>query len=226
MEHRTVRQPNRLRLTELLAVRMCHDLSGPLGTLMGALELAADDPQMVGEALPLAGDASSLLGKRLKLLRAAWGGGAGASGAEELASLAEGVQHGKRVAVDLSGLKGSGRFDPLVSRVALNLLMLGAESLPAGGVVSLSGDPQGDIVAVITGPNAAWPPGLAGYLVDEQLAWRAVEEAEGLAASRTLQGPLTALIAHAAGVRLSMLMAASAQAVPPLVLSGGSSGSA
>ena len=34
----------RLHLAELLAVRLCHDLSGPLGTLMGALELLAEDP--------------------------------------------------------------------------------------------------------------------------------------------------------------------------------------
>ncbi len=48
-----------LRLAELLAIRLCHDLSGPLGTMMGALEMVADDPEMADEALPLAGEASS-----------------------------------------------------------------------------------------------------------------------------------------------------------------------
>ena len=61
-----------MRLAELLCARLCHDLSGPLGALIGVLEIAREE-QPDSETLALAEDTAVELAQRLKLLRAAWG---------------------------------------------------------------------------------------------------------------------------------------------------------
>jgi histidine phosphotransferase ChpT len=207
---------DKLHLAEILAIRLCHDLSGPLGTLMGALELLSEDPESAAEAVPLAHEVSQSLGKRLRLARAAWGGATPAMNVAELAAMAEGL-HQRRVTVNLDGLDPAHVFPPMAARMVLNVLMLAAESLPAGGVVSLTGD-RGDVIAAISGPRNAWPSGLAAMLADEDHAWNALRLGSGAVSSRGLQAPLTALIAHAGGLRLSLLMAPSAEAAPPLLL--------
>ena len=209
-----------LRLAELLAIRLCHDLSGPLGTLMGALELVADDPEMAGEALPLAGEVSIALGRRLRLFRAAWGGATPSLSVPEFAALVEGMQ-ARRWRFDLSGLDPDGRFAPPAARLALNVVLLAAEAMPGGGTAMLAGNPAGDVLVTIAGPRAAWPSGFAAYLGDEALAWQALHAAEGLEASRGLQAWLTALIARSLGLRMAFLMAPTAEAAPPLLLSLG-----
>jgi len=209
----------RLHLAELLAVRLCHDLSGPLGTLMGALELLAEDPETAAEAVPLAGDMSAMLGKRLRLLRAAWGKSAPELDVVGLHGLLEGLPAIHRLRFDFSGLDAAVSFAPAGSRVVLNVLLLAAECLPGGGVVGLAGNARGEVMATISGPRAGWPPGFAGLIADPDRAWEVLSRTEGLDASRLMQGPLTALVAQAAGCRLAMLMAAGTETAPPLLLS-------
>ena len=209
----------RLHLAELLAVRLCHDLSGPLGTLMGALELLSEDPETAAEAVPLAGDMSAMLGKRLRLLRAAWGKSAPELDVASLHGLLEGLPAIHRLRFDFSGLDAAVSFAPAGSRVVLNVLLLAAECLPGGGVVALAGNARREVIATISGARAAWPTGLAAVLADPDRAWDMLSRTEGLDASRLMQGPLTALVAQAAGCRLAMLMAPGAEAAPPLLLS-------
>jgi histidine phosphotransferase ChpT len=208
-----------LRLAELLAIRLCHDLSGPLGTLMGTLEMVAEDPAAAGEALPIAGDVSTALGRRLKLLRAAWGGTTPALSVGEFAALVEGVP--RRWRFELGGLDPAGRFSPAGARLALNVALLAAEALPVGGAAMLAGDPAGDVLVAIDGRRAAWPAGFTASLGDPSLAWQALRGAEGVDGARGLQGWLTALIARSSGLRLSFLVAATAEAAPPLLLNLG-----
>ena len=63
-----------LRLAELLAARLCHEVSGPAGTLAGAVEIARTEPASAAEALDIAAKAAASLAGRLRLLRAAWAG--------------------------------------------------------------------------------------------------------------------------------------------------------
>ena len=79
-----------LRLAELLAARLCHDFAGPLGSLAGALEIAADDPDGAGEALAIASESASALAGRVRLYRAAWGGDGGPITRTEIVALAAG----------------------------------------------------------------------------------------------------------------------------------------
>jgi len=97
-------------------------------------------------------------------------------------------------------------------------VLLAAESLPGGGGVALSGSPASDLVVTIAGPRAAWPDALAAWLDDAAAARAAL-----LADPRRLQGPLTALLVQAAGMRLAPLQPGGGfggtGAAAPLVLS-------
>jgi histidine phosphotransferase ChpT len=206
-----------LRLAELLCARLCHDLSGPLGALIGILEIAREE-QPEGETLALAEDTANELVQRLKLLRAAWGRDGDDMDVERLRGFAECLATSRRVLLDLAGLEPGALFPPPAARVVLNLLLLAVESLPGGGIVALSGSPAHSILMTISGPRAAWPAGLAIWLNDEAAATEAM-----LADPRRLQGPLAALLARGFGLRLSMLMPAGpmgdAEVLPPLLLS-------
>jgi histidine phosphotransferase ChpT len=187
-----------LWVAECLCARLCHDLAGGLGALMGSVELARDDEAMAREAMQLASFAGQALVARLKLLRAAW---VGEDRPLDLARLAE-LGHGladRRITLDLEGLPPATMFAPPVDRIVLNLVLLGAEALPAGGAIWLEmteRDRARGLLLGIAGPRAEWPPGLAAALAGE-----AVIEGPSV-----LQAPLTVLLVRAAGLRLSLLM--------------------
>ena len=200
-----------LRLAELLCSRLCHDLGTPLGTLAAALDLSSG--QNTAGAIAVADAAANAIGGRVRLLRAAWAGEAGALDQRQLAELLMPMQAWQRVEVDLSELDPIRQFSPAAARLLLNLVLLGAESLPAGGAVMLSGSATEDVLVEISGPRAGWPPGLASALADENAAWDALER------PHAMQLSLTALLAHGSGFRLSILMSgAPLGPAPPLLL--------
>jgi histidine phosphotransferase ChpT len=205
-----------LQLAELLCARLCHDLSGPLGALIGVLEVAREE-QPDSETLALAEDTAVELGQRLKLLRAAWGLDGDDMDVARLRGFADCLSSSRRVRLDLAGLASDAEFPPPVARIILNLVLLAAESLPGGGIVALSGSSSSAILVTISGPRAAWPAGFAVWLTDETAAWEAM-----IADPRRIQAPLTALLARGFGLRLSMLMPAGpmgdAAVSPPLLL--------
>ncbi|WP_158742545.1 histidine phosphotransferase family protein [Acidisphaera sp. L21] len=199
----------RMQLADALCARLCHDLASPLGTLMNALELAADDPDSLEDALPLANETAVEMGSRLRLLRTAWAGDCGPQSTAQLVELAAGLP--SRVKADLSDLPAT-TFDGPVARALINLLLLGAEALPRGGVVALSGSGSGEILVTVSGKAAAWPAGLPQALIDPMSV--------SLDNPRAVQPPITVLLAQDAGRRLSILMTPNPDpnAVPPLLL--------
>jgi histidine phosphotransferase ChpT len=203
---------DQLRLAELLCARISHDLSGLIGTLAGALEMA-DDPAVAGEAVSVAHQAALELRYRLELQRACWGPDGGALDLAALRGLAEGLPQGKHCTVNLAALPADTLFSPAFARMVLNLLLLATESLKGGGEIVLTGSGT-DLIIAIAGPHAAWPNNLAACLTSETAAWAALRDA------RSMLMPLTALLARALGLRLSMLMPAGApgRAPPPLRL--------
>lgn len=204
-----------LQLAELLCSRLCHDLSGLLGSLIGVLEIAREE-QAESETLAVAEETAVELTQRLKLLRAAWGQDSEPLDLLQLQTFADSLSASRRLRLDLVGMQPEAVFSPAAGRLILNVLLLAAESLPGGGIVALSGSPASNLLVTIAGPRAAWPPGFGACLTDEAAAWAAAISA------RHLQAPLTALIARQHGIRLSMLMPAGAgndAALPPLLLS-------
>jgi len=204
-----------LRLATLLASRLCHDLSSPLGGLGAALGEVGDDPS----ALPLAQDAALVLRQRLALFRAAWGG-SGLAGLRRpaLLDMAGGLPNASRLQVELDALQDDPPFAPAVARVVVSAMLLAAESLHGGGMLALAGNPAGSVVVTIAGPRAAWPAGLGAMLASPETAWEAVAGLVAPAGLRLLPAPVTALLAHEAGVRAALLLAPRAELVPPLLL--------
>ena len=205
---------DRLRLAELACARICHDLSGLLGSLVGTLELVAEDGEAT-EAVAIATDIATALALRLRLLRAAWAGQPEPLDLPHLTALARGLA-ASRVALDVAGMPATTVFPPATGRLVLNLLLLAADSLPRGGVLRLDGG-AADVIARLEGPDAAWPAGLIDMLADEEAAWQALTGPR--ANPRAMQAPLTALLARHHGVRLTVLLAAGpTTAAPPLRL--------
>lgn len=206
-----------LLLSEILATRLCHDLSGQANVLAGAIEELTDSPTPDPEALGLASEASALLVNRLRLARVAWGAPGGPIDVAEFRRLADSIPR-RNVALDLDGMDATACFAPTGSRLALNVLMLATECLPAGGIVEVHGQPQLDLVVRIVGPRAAWPTGLAGMIADPAAALEGLRLCDHVAAARLLQAPLTALIAHATGHRIRMLLGPVPEPAPPLLI--------
>jgi histidine phosphotransferase ChpT len=203
-----------LRLVELTCARLCHELSGLAGTLGNVIDLAVEEAPAAAETLVVGRDAARELVQRLRLLRAAWGPDSMPLALSALLALAQGRQNAARIRIDSSALPAETIFSPRMSRLILNLILLASECLPGGGIVSLAGS-AADVIIMISGPKAAWPMGFAGCLADEATAFAA------LTGARALQMPLTALLTHGLGLRLSMLMAPGAdRGAPPLRLEG------
>lgn len=206
-----------LVLAEILTTRLCHDLAGHVSALTSAVEVLRDDPIPDPEALDLANDAGIALVNRLRLARSAWGRVGGPMAVDELRALAEALPHrGVRMALD--GVDDSGSFAPAAARLTLNVLLLAAEALPLGGIVEACGQPQQDLVVRIRGPQAAWPAGFASMLTDPAAAVGSLRQTDVVAATRSLQASFTALIAHATGQRVSLLLGPRPEAAPPLLI--------
>ncbi len=190
-----------LRVLELLAARLCHELSGPISAINNGVELLADepvpasggiDPEFVHDAIALVGDSANRAASRLQFYRFAYGFGHGGpmvdSPPDELATR---FFAGTKIACDYGE---SIRALPLDwQRLACNLLLTGAEALSRGGNLVLAVGSAGlDVEA--TGELAALSPDRGAALL----------LATPIAAltSRTVQAYFTGLLAETLGCRL------------------------
>ena len=194
-----------LELATALCARLCHDFSSPLGTIAGTLEFAAEQPAEADEGIAVASEATANLVRRLRLVRAAWAGDCGPLDHLGLQTLAAGLTPG--ITVDLDRLEEQ-IFSADLACVLLNLMMLGSEALPRGGVVTLAGGLPGGIVLRVAGPSVGWSAALGQALLDPS-AMRAEP--------RSVQIPLTIALVRAAELRLSFLLAPDC-ALPTLLL--------
>jgi len=198
-----------LRLIELTAARLCHDISGLVESLEHALSGGA--PPDAG-AERKARDAALALASRLALCQAAWGPDGDKLSLARMRRLADGLPD--QVSVDVSALDQGTVFSASTGRIVLNLLLLAADSLHAGGAVILAGEAD-DLFIRIAGPDAEWPLGMAVCLSDATAARSALTD------RHSLQMALTALLAHAAGIRLSVALSPAATQEPAILRLGG-----
>lgn len=202
------------RLAQLVAARLCHDLGGAVGTLVGTLDLVEAGGD---EMLALSRETALALRQRLRLYAAAWTGPGAAADAAELASLLAGAPAASRVRFDCArlapgaGLALGAMLPATLVPLALNAALLAAEALPRGGVVHLSGTPEAGLVVWPEGRNAAWPQPLLALLSGTAPA--VLLEA----GPRFMLAPLLGLLATEAGWRPS-LVATGDGAAPSLLL--------
>ena len=194
------------RLIELTAARLFEGV-GAAPQSAGAAE-AAPNPEAPGDPNSPA-DYTALHA----LYRAAWTAETVPLVLSHIPRLLD-VMPGQPIAIDVQALDPSVVFPASTGRIVSNLLLLAAESLPSGGAVVLVGAVD-DLFIKVIGPGAAWPPGMELCFADEAEARAAVNE------WRHPQMALTALLAHACGKRLSLLIAPVAGNGPPILrLSG------
>lgn len=128
-----------LNVARQLVSRLCHDLVGPMGAVNNGLELVADTPDAIDDALGLVDLSARQLTARFTFLRAALGMGGvrNPSRPADLRATAELALTGnvslewhddgaEDAAIDVEGAK-----------LVLNMVLMAVESLPRGGVVDV-----------------------------------------------------------------------------------------
>lgn len=184
-------QDDELRLAELVAARLCHDLSGPIGGAVAGAELLADEEPADAETARLVADSVTAAAAGLRLLRAALGAGSQPFADAELAALAAQVfPESGATRLSWQAAPDRGGCDRAFGRVVLNLLMMVRDALPRGGRVAVTVD-----AAVPAARIAADGPRIAA---DDLAAALAATSPAGLGA-RGVQGYYAARLAAAAG---------------------------
>ena len=137
-----------MRILELLATRLCHELSGPVAAINNGIELLGEDleagsapgPAFLRDAVALVSDSARRARNRLQFYRFAYGfSGLGGNTGPAPHELAAGFFDQSHITCDYAD---SARMMPLDwQKLACNLLPIAADALPRGGRLALSGNP-------------------------------------------------------------------------------------
>ena len=180
-----------LRITELLAARLCHELVSPIGAINNGVELLQEDPDFAADAAGLIEQSAVQATRRLQFYRIAYGSTAPIP-----------AEQGRKAALDLFA-EGKVECDwppslaPGVgAKLTCNFMLVAAEALPRGGRLTLDGGPTNTLEILAAGDGARLPPHLPQALA------RALS-ADALDA-RSVQAAFTGALAHRAGLRPSI----------------------
>jgi histidine phosphotransferase ChpT len=183
-----------LRISELLAARLCHELVGPITAIANGADLLCDDGvETDQEALRLVGESALRAASRLEFYRFAYGFvGDGRAAGRPPCELAADYFKGSRI---LCRYGDEVRSLPLIQQqLACNLLVIGAEALGRGGIIAVKGadcgirlEAAGEDVLMTREQSAALT--LATPLADLTV--------------RTVHGYFTSLLAQIQGWRLA-----------------------
>lgn len=146
-----------LKLAELLAARLCHDLASPLAAIDNGIELLNEPGfRESAQALDLVSSSTSQAVATLRFFRSALGERGEITGrASQVRELGTDWLRLRRIALEW-GLE-SPSLPPEVGRLLLNLLAIAAETLPRGGIVTLGSTRTPAVLcytAVASGPDA------------------------------------------------------------------------
>jgi histidine phosphotransferase ChpT len=173
-----------MRVMELLASKLCHDLVSPVSAINNGVELIEDiGGSVVEEAMKLIGDSGVTASRRLRLYRMAYGraGSEEALGVKDVRQVAEQYLTGGKITLvwpesmpseEVAAQRG-------FLKTLLNLIVLAEETLAYGGVISLR-DPNGKGCHLeIVGRNAQLSPllqdALQGRSAVEDLSPRSIQ---------------------------------------------------
>jgi len=130
-----------LRVLELLNARLLHELVSPIGAINNGVELLDDEDQdFVRDAIQLIGQSARKAGQKLQFYRFAYGTAAAAgTAAGNGRDLATGLLEGGKTRCQWS--PEASALGVAWQRLACNMLVLAAESLPRGGEVAVAALP-------------------------------------------------------------------------------------
>lgn len=140
-----------LRLAELLASRLCHDLVGPISAISNGMELLEEGiSELDEEAKRLVGDSAGQAAAALQFFRVAFGFGATpADDPAQLRQLLEPfLEHRKATLAwhaELPAVASESGLPAGWGKLLLNMAALAAEALPTGGrvEVAITARPEG-----------------------------------------------------------------------------------
>jgi histidine phosphotransferase ChpT len=190
-----------LRVLELLASRVCHDLISPIGAVGNGLKLLEDaDDDMSEDALKLSVNCVRRASALLEFFRMAYGTAGSDAGLrwENAKQLAEGLVDGPKTTLVWGAAPAGLNVPAAAPKLALNLVLLGTEMLPRGGEIAVALQGAGSRVivsAVASGRDARLPDEVGA-------AMAAPPDPPPALTARTVHGFFTARLAEAAGGRL------------------------
>lgn len=150
-----------VRLAELVASRICHDLISPVSAMANGLEFMEEaGPEAFPDALDLIRFSSGVASAKLQALRMAYGaGGSDPSIAlEDVRTIIEDLTRADgKISQDwdFSNLPKKGAIPVGFSKILMCVLLLALESLPRGGTVQVAGDGADGVRVCATGPGGA-----------------------------------------------------------------------
>ena len=164
---------NEIEFSALMVSRVCHDLVGPLGAVVNGLEVLEDerDAGMREDAMKLVTSSANQALARIQFMRIAFGA-AGSAGAEldlgEIGRLVAGLLEGGKVKLEWKVPHAYWGKD--WAKLLMNAALLGADSLPRGGLVVVeAGDGAPHFKIIATGQVARLPEDVERTLRGEQL---------------------------------------------------------
>jgi histidine phosphotransferase ChpT len=198
-----------LRILELLASRICHDLISPIGAVGNGLELLEDaGPDMSGDALKLSANCVRKASALLEFFRMAYGTAGSDAGLrwDAAKQLADGLLEGGKTVLVWPPLPAGFTAPPASAKLALNLVLLGTEMLPRGGEIVVAIQPSGARVTL-----SATASGRDARMSDEiAVAIAAGAEAAPPLTARTVHAFFTSRLAEVMGSRIEPLVQPSA----------------
>ncbi len=132
-----------LRVVELLASRLCHDLIGPVGAIHNGMELleeAPDDPAAVQDAVSLAGGSARQASSLLQFYRVAYGQGGRRvlTDTDQMAELARNFAAARKTSITWPDDARWQAVTVDAAKLTLNLVGLAVEALPRGGAITVA----------------------------------------------------------------------------------------
>ncbi len=131
-----------MRVAELLASRLCHDLVGPIGAVNNGMELLEDeDLGMSDDAIQLSASSARQAANLLQFYRLAYGMAGGRIGEDlgGLRELAAGFLAASKTTLDWTAVEQpAGDMPEGLGKLLLNVIVLGEECLPRGGSLGVS----------------------------------------------------------------------------------------
>jgi len=186
-----------IRVLELLASRLCHDLISPIGAVNNGLELLEDEESgMADDALELSIKSARRAADLLQTYRVALGG-AGNQPSFRLAdarALAASILEGGKIRLDWPAEQDATAVPIGMAKLALNLVMLAGECLPRGGSIAVAfsaADGRAEVQLTVSGQGARLAPELSAAL--------APGAAVGELTPKSVQGYFAARLAEALG---------------------------
>ena len=124
--------PIDLRVMQLLAAHLCHDLIGPIAAVANGAELLVDDDgEFARDAIALVGDSARKANRRLQFYRFAYGFTGGVAAGPPPHQLAAAFFEESAISCDYT--PAAQALSIAQQQLACNMLAVAAEAMPRGG---------------------------------------------------------------------------------------------